>query len=34
VGWATTRAVVNSSLTVIVLDMLISGAGFFIFPKG
>ena len=34
VGWATTRAVVNSSLTVIVLDMLISGAGFFVFPKG
>ena len=33
-GWATTRAVVNSSLAVIVLDMLISGAGFFIFPKG
>ena len=34
VGWATTRAVVNSSLAVIVLDMLISAAGFFIFPKG
>jgi len=34
VGWATTRAVVSSSLAVIVLDMLISGAGFFIFPKG
>jgi len=34
VGWATTRAVVNSSLAVILLDMLISGAGFFIFPKG
>jgi phospholipid/cholesterol/gamma-HCH transport system permease protein len=34
VGWATTKAVVNSSLAVIVLDMLISGAGFFIFPKG
>lgn len=34
VGWATTRAVVNSSLAVIVLDMVISGAGFFIFPKG
>lgn len=34
VGWATTRAVVNSSLAVIMLDMLISGAGFFIFPKG
>lgn len=34
VGWATTKAVVNSSLAVIALDMLISGAGFFIFPKG
>jgi len=34
VGWATTRAVVNSSLAVIALDMIISGAGFFIFPKG
>lgn len=34
VGWATTRAVVNSSLAVIALDMVISGAGFFIFPKG
>jgi phospholipid/cholesterol/gamma-HCH transport system permease protein len=34
VGWATTKAVVNSSLAVIVLDMLISAAGFFIFPKG
>jgi phospholipid/cholesterol/gamma-HCH transport system permease protein len=34
VGWATTRAVVNSSLAVIILDMLISGAGFFLFPKG
>jgi phospholipid/cholesterol/gamma-HCH transport system permease protein len=33
VGWATTKAVVNSSLAVIVLDMVISGAGFFIFPK-
>src|SRR5580700_2703067 len=28
VGWATTRAVVNSSLAVIVLNMLISAAGF------
>jgi phospholipid/cholesterol/gamma-HCH transport system permease protein len=34
VGSATTKAVVNSSLAVIVLDMLISGAGFFVFPKG
>jgi len=32
VGWATTRAVVNSSLAVIVLDMLISAAGFLVFP--
>lgn len=34
VGWATTRAVVSSSLAVIALDMIISAAGFFIFPKG
>jgi phospholipid/cholesterol/gamma-HCH transport system permease protein len=34
VGWATTKAVVNSSLAVIMLDMVISAAGFFIFPKG
>ncbi len=34
VGWATTKAVVSSSLAVIVLDMIISAAGFFIFPKG
>ncbi len=32
VGWATTRAVVNSSLTVIVLNMFISAAGFLVFP--
>jgi phospholipid/cholesterol/gamma-HCH transport system permease protein len=31
VGWATTRAVVNSSLAVIVLNMLISSAAFLIF---
>jgi phospholipid/cholesterol/gamma-HCH transport system permease protein len=31
VGWATTRAVVNSSLAVIILNFLISGAGYFIF---
>jgi len=32
VGWATTRAVVNSSLAVIVLNFFISGAGIFLFP--
>lgn len=32
VGWATTRAVVNSSLAVIILNFFISGAGFLIFP--
>jgi phospholipid/cholesterol/gamma-HCH transport system permease protein len=31
VGWATTRAVVNSSLAVIVLNFFISGAGFLVF---
>jgi phospholipid/cholesterol/gamma-HCH transport system permease protein len=31
VGWATTRAVVNSSLAVVILDFFISAAGFFIF---
>jgi len=31
VGWATTRAVVNSSLAIIVLDFFISGAAFLIF---
>ncbi|WP_437300737.1 MlaE family ABC transporter permease [Sorangium sp. So ce426] len=31
VGWATTRAVVNSSLAVIMLNMLISAAAFLIF---
>jgi phospholipid/cholesterol/gamma-HCH transport system permease protein len=31
VGWATTRAVVNSSLAVIILNMFISAAGFMIF---
>ena len=31
VGWATTRAVVNSSLAVIILNMFISAAGFLIF---
>ncbi len=32
VGWATTRAVVNSSLATIILNFFISGAGFIIFP--
>jgi len=32
VGWATTRAVVNASLAVIVLDMIISAAGYLVFP--
>jgi len=31
VGWATTRAVVNSSLAVIILNFFISGAGYVIF---
>jgi phospholipid/cholesterol/gamma-HCH transport system permease protein len=31
VGWATTRAVVNSSLAVIMLNFVISGAGYVIF---
>lgn len=31
VGWATTRAVVNSSLAIIILNFFISGAGFLIF---
>lgn len=31
VGWATTRAVVNTSLAVIVLNMIISASGFLIF---
>ncbi|HET9956868.1 MAG TPA: ABC transporter permease [Polyangiaceae bacterium] len=34
VGLATTRAVVNSSLAVIVLDFLISGAGYVAFGAG
>jgi phospholipid/cholesterol/gamma-HCH transport system permease protein len=33
VGWATTRAVVNTSLTIIILNFFISGAGFLIFPE-
>jgi len=33
VGWATTRAVVNSSLAIIVLNFFISAAAFVIFPK-
>jgi phospholipid/cholesterol/gamma-HCH transport system permease protein len=32
VGWATTRAVVNSSLAVIMLNLVISAVGFLIFP--
>lgn len=32
VGWATTRAVVNSSLAVIILNMFISAVGFVLFP--
>ena len=32
VGWATTRAVVNTSLTTIILNFVISGIGFVIFP--
>jgi phospholipid/cholesterol/gamma-HCH transport system permease protein len=32
VGWATTRAVVNASLTVIILNLVISASGFLIFP--
>jgi phospholipid/cholesterol/gamma-HCH transport system permease protein len=32
VGWATTRAVVNASLTVIILNIIISIAGIVIFP--
>lgn len=34
VGWATTRAVIGSSFTVIVLDFLLSGAGYFLFQGG
>jgi phospholipid/cholesterol/gamma-HCH transport system permease protein len=33
VGWATTRAVVNSSLAVIVLNFFISGSAYLVFPK-
>lgn len=33
VGWATTRAVVNSSLAIIILNFFISGAAFVVFPK-
>jgi phospholipid/cholesterol/gamma-HCH transport system permease protein len=33
VGWATTRAVVNSSLAIIILNFFISGTAFIIFPK-
>ena len=33
VGWATTRAVVNSSLAVIILNMILSAVAFFLFPS-
>lgn len=33
VGWATTRAVVNSSLAIIILNFFISTAAFLIFPQ-
>jgi len=33
VGWATTRAVVSSSLAIIVLNFFISGAAYIVFPK-
>lgn len=33
VGWATTRAVVNSSLAIIILNFFISGAAFLVFPQ-
>jgi phospholipid/cholesterol/gamma-HCH transport system permease protein len=32
VGWATTRAVVNSSLAVIILNLIISSTGFLVLP--
>jgi phospholipid/cholesterol/gamma-HCH transport system permease protein len=32
VGWATTRAVVNSSLAIIILDAVLSVAAFLVFP--
>jgi phospholipid/cholesterol/gamma-HCH transport system permease protein len=32
VGWATTRAVVNCSLSIIILNFFISGAGVLLFP--
>ena len=32
VGWATTRAVVNSSLAIIILNFFISGTALLIFP--
>jgi phospholipid/cholesterol/gamma-HCH transport system permease protein len=33
VGWATTRAVVNSSLAIIMLNLFISATAFAVFPK-
>jgi phospholipid/cholesterol/gamma-HCH transport system permease protein len=32
VGWATTSAVVHSSLAVIILDLILSIFGYFVFP--
>lgn len=34
VGWATTRAVVNTSFAVIVLDFILSGIGYLVFDVG
>jgi phospholipid/cholesterol/gamma-HCH transport system permease protein len=34
VGWATTRAVIASSFTVILLDLVLSGIGLFVFQGG
>jgi phospholipid/cholesterol/gamma-HCH transport system permease protein len=31
VGWATTQAVVNASLAVVILDFLISGLAYMVF---
>jgi phospholipid/cholesterol/gamma-HCH transport system permease protein len=33
VGWATTRAVVHSSLAVLVLNFILSGTAYLVFPK-
>jgi phospholipid/cholesterol/gamma-HCH transport system permease protein len=34
VGWATTRAVINGSFAVILLDFVLSGLGYFVFQGG